>query len=258
MKHARRSGAPARDNLYTLAFRDRSRTRAKRVVQSLVSIFVESSLGASRKDTDSAKVFIDEQIKTYEAKLEEAETRLKEFRLRNIDLQTADGKDSAARIGEIGAPARAGAARAARSRDTRATRPSQQLAAERRRSRPARRRRACCRSRRSRCPTPEIDARIEAQKRNLDNLLQRYTEQHPDVISTRRLIKDLEEQKKKEVAELRKRADRARRRRRSGGAEQPGGPGTQPHARGRRGPGRVAARPGRRVPVALRAGARNR
>jgi polysaccharide chain length determinant protein (PEP-CTERM system associated) len=52
--------------------------------------------------------------------------------------------------------------------------------------------------------TPEIDSRIDAQKRNLDSLLQRFTEQHPDVINTRRLIKDLEEQKKKELADLRK------------------------------------------------------
>ena len=54
--------------------------------------------------------------------------------------------------------------------------------------------------------TPEIDARIDAQKRNLDALLQRYTDQHPDVVGTRRLIKDLEEQKAKEVVELQRAA----------------------------------------------------
>jgi hypothetical protein len=52
---------------------DSDQDKAKRVIQSLVSIFVESSLGASRKDTDSAKTFLNEQIKQYEAKLEEAE-----------------------------------------------------------------------------------------------------------------------------------------------------------------------------------------
>jgi len=54
--------------------------------------------------------------------------------------------------------------------------------------------------------TPAIDARIDAQRRNLDALLQRFTEQHPDVASTRSLIKDLEELKHKEVEELRKTA----------------------------------------------------
>jgi polysaccharide chain length determinant protein (PEP-CTERM system associated) len=52
--------------------------------------------------------------------------------------------------------------------------------------------------------TPELDSRIGDLKKNLDALMQRYTDQHPDVITTRRLIKDLEDQKKRELAELRK------------------------------------------------------
>ena len=51
---------------------------------------------------------------------------------------------------------------------------------------------------------PEIDGRIDTQKRNLDTLLQRYTEQHPDVVGTRRLIKDLEEQKRQELTARKK------------------------------------------------------
>ncbi len=57
--------------------------------------------------------------------------------------------------------------------------------------------------------TPEIDARIEAQKRSLDSLLQRFTEQHPDIMSVRRLIKDLEQQKQEELQELRRAAKAA-------------------------------------------------
>ena len=92
-----------RDNLYNLAYRDSRPEQAKRVVQSLVSIFVESSLGGKRKDTDSAKKFIDDQIKAYEQKLEEAEARLKDFKLRNIELAAADGKDHFGRMSEVSA-----------------------------------------------------------------------------------------------------------------------------------------------------------
>jgi polysaccharide chain length determinant protein (PEP-CTERM system associated) len=47
---------------------------------------------------------------------------------------------------------------------------------------------------------PEIDSRIEPLKRNLDGLMQRFTEQHPDVVNTKRQIKELETQKAEIVA----------------------------------------------------------
>lgn len=193
-----------RDNLYTLNYVEADKDKAKRVIQSMVSIFVESSLGASRKDTDSAKVFLDEQIKTYEAKLEEAETRLKNFRLRNIDLQTSDGKDSASQLGEISRQLEA-AKLELREAENSLLAAKKQIENERTGAG-------------SQAPpsllqetpgafaTPEIDARIQAQQRSLDVLLQRYTEQHPDIVSARRLIRDLQEQKSRELAELRKAA----------------------------------------------------
>jgi len=43
---------------------------------------------------------------------------------------------------------------------------------------------------------PEIDSRLDALKKSLDGLAQRYTDQHPDVITVKRQIAELEEQKK--------------------------------------------------------------
>ena len=193
-----------RDNLYVLAYANPNPDKAKRAVQSLVSIFVESSLGASRKDTDTAKVFINEQIKTYQAKLEEAEARLKDFRLKNLDLEHGEGKDSASRLGELSAAhdsaklelreaenAYSAAKAALQSEKTQGVSSSTQSPLQ---------------ESEIAVSTPELDARLEAQKRNLDMLLQRFTDQHPDVLSTKRIMKDLEEQKRKEVAELRKAA----------------------------------------------------
>lgn len=186
-----------RDNLYTLAYRDSDPAKAKRVVQSLVSIFVESSLGDKRSDSDTAKKFLDEQISVYEKKLEDAEGKLKEFKLRNIDLQTADDKGAVGRISEISnqlSQARLELREAENARDAL----KRQIMGEITGSGKA--------GDSSGVSMPEIDARIDAQKRNLDTLLQRYTEDHPDVIGARRIVKELEQQKVREVEELRKSA----------------------------------------------------
>lgn len=193
-----------RDNLYVLSYRDSSPDKAKRVIQSLVSIFVESSLGDTRKDTNTAKKFIDEQIKVYVTKLEEAETRLKQFRVRNIELQNDDGKDVAALLGAVSSQlgqARLELREAENARDA----AKRQLDAEKMQNTSITSRSLLQESAMS-ISTPEIDARIDAQKRNLDGLLQRFTEQHPDVAGARRLIKELEDTKQKEVQELRKTA----------------------------------------------------
>ena len=78
-------------NLYTIAYRDPNPEQAKRVVQSLLNIFVESSLGDKRQDTQTAVKFLDEQIKRYEDALRAAENRLKEFKLKYMGV--ADNKD---------------------------------------------------------------------------------------------------------------------------------------------------------------------
>jgi polysaccharide chain length determinant protein (PEP-CTERM system associated) len=90
-----------RDNLYTISYRDPDPAKAQKVVQALVSIFIESSLGDKRQDTDSARKFLDEQIRNYEKKLSEAENRLKDFKLRNIDLASAEGKSGIDRLSDL-------------------------------------------------------------------------------------------------------------------------------------------------------------
>ncbi len=190
----------AKDNLYTLSYRDKDPDTAKRVVQSLVSIFVESSLGASRKETATATTFLNEQIKNYETKLEEAEARLKEFRLRNLELTASEGKDAAARLGELSNQLDRARLELREAENARSAAKAQ-LAAERARQESAAQ---TALQDPSAFAMPELDARIDAQKRNLDILLQRFTDQHPDVIQTRKLIKDLEDQKKRELADMRR------------------------------------------------------
>lgn len=189
----------SRDNLYTLAYSDPDPERAKRVVQSLVSIFVESSLGDKRKDTDAARRFIDDQILVYQKKLEEAENRLKEFKVKHISAQTSEGKDYFGRLGEVSAAlerSKLELREAENSRDAL----KRQIVGEEPSLLPD------TPEMNAGVSVPEIDGRIDTLKRNLDGLLQRYTDLHPDVVGTRRMIKELEEQKRDEISARKKAA----------------------------------------------------
>jgi polysaccharide chain length determinant protein (PEP-CTERM system associated) len=192
-----------RDNLYTLAYRDAKPERAKRVVQSLASIFVESNLGAKRKDSDSAKKFIDEQIKIYEKKLEEAEDRLKAFKIRNMASNENPEKDYFARLSDLTAQlnrSRLELREAENSRDTL----KREVAGEEPMLLPDDTPGAL-----SAVSVPEFDGRLDAMKKSLDSLSQRYTEQHPDVIAVKRQITELEEQKRETIATRKKATDGA-------------------------------------------------
>lgn len=191
---------PGRDNIFTFSYRDTTPERARFVVQNLVALFLESDTGSKKADADSARTFIDEQIKSYEVRLTEAEDRLKDFKLRNLGLSDASGKDYFSRMSTLS--------------DEMSKLSVELRAAEQ--SRDALKRElggetvqlipdvlpAASPTR----PT-EFDARLEAQNKQLDELLRRFTDQHPDVIAIRRLIARLEEDKQKQMEVLRKAAE---------------------------------------------------
>jgi polysaccharide chain length determinant protein (PEP-CTERM system associated) len=190
------------DNLYSIRYRDITPSRAKRVVDALLSIFVESGLGNKRRDTEKAQQFIDEQIKQYETQLEEAERRLKEFKVKNFAafgggdaltaLQAIETQLSQARL-ELGV---AEEVRDSLKRELKGEEPvflpdpsASAGPASPTTAEPA---------------VPELDTRIANMKQNLDDLLRKYTDQHPDVVGTRRIIAELEKQKKEQLEALRK------------------------------------------------------
>src|SRR5438045_4391567 len=88
-------------NLYVISYRDADPERARRVVQSLLGIFVESSLGDKKQDTQTAVKFVDDQIKRYEEALKAAESRVKEFKLKYIDVGDRERTDFYARMKQV-------------------------------------------------------------------------------------------------------------------------------------------------------------
>jgi len=180
-----------RENIYSISYQDVNPDRAKRVVQDMLSLFVESGVGNKRRDSEAARRFIDEQIRGYEKKLEEAEDRLKEFKIKNVGF-TGGAHDFFTRMSMA-------------SEDVQKQRLELRAAEE---SRDALKRELVGEDPvlipdstmpGGGMPLTEFDTRIADQKKLLDELMRRYTDQHPDVISTKRLIAQLEEEKKQQL-----------------------------------------------------------
>jgi polysaccharide chain length determinant protein (PEP-CTERM system associated) len=175
-----------RDDIYTISYTSTDAKLGKDVVQSLLTIFVEGSFGGKKQDTDKAVQFIDDQIKGYEEKLATAENALKEFKIKNMGLLPREGGDWSARVGAA----------------TESLSQARLELAEAEQSRNAIRRRMTGGGGSAEgggMVDPELEARIATAQKNLDNLRLQYTEEHPDIIATRRLIGQLQAQKKEEM-----------------------------------------------------------
>jgi polysaccharide chain length determinant protein (PEP-CTERM system associated) len=167
-------------NFYNISFIGEDPQLAKRIVQSMLTLFVESTLGASRLDTEAAQRFIDEQIKEYAARLDAADQRLRNFKRKNLGkMPGGEGglyKRRQAAIGDI-KKTQAQLAELERKREELASALDKEepyidnpnsagLAGP---------------------PTP-FDARIRELQIELEGLQMRYTNRHPDVIWTRRTL----------------------------------------------------------------------
>jgi polysaccharide chain length determinant protein (PEP-CTERM system associated) len=78
-------------NLYNIVYRDTDRRIAERVVQVLLNSFQEQSLEGDLRDDLQALAFLDNQMAEYRRRLEEAETRVAEFRRANAGMIGGEG-----------------------------------------------------------------------------------------------------------------------------------------------------------------------
>jgi polysaccharide chain length determinant protein (PEP-CTERM system associated) len=178
-----------RENLYTISYQDANGDLAKKVVQSLLTIFVESSLGKTRQDISSSQRFIEEQLQQYQQKLTDAENALKEFKQKNIGMMPGQGGDYYAKLAETSAQLRQ-----AQLDQQEAINRRNQLKRQLEDEEPELTAAAAISS------NSEVDGRISALERQMDQLRLQYTDLHPDILSTKRLIEKLEAQKKADLA----------------------------------------------------------
>jgi polysaccharide biosynthesis transport protein len=198
------------DDLFTLSYRavdstlsDQERASlAKRVVQSLVDLFVEGSGERSGRDRGNSVVqVLDQQIAEYERRLQEAEQKRKEFQLTNNILP---GKDLSQQIGEAQTEIRSVEQRLVELRSARSVLATQLNSIPQFIEGSG----VYFVGQQYRGPedTSTTKGRIDALKRQIaDGLGRGWSDQHPDIANARQQISDLEKQ-----LAIEKRADKGK------------------------------------------------
>jgi polysaccharide chain length determinant protein (PEP-CTERM system associated) len=172
-------------NLFQISYEDTERELTKRVVQAVMQIFVEGNLGASRKDMETTRRFLEGQIRSYERQLVDAEARLAKFKRENMGLLPGEGNyythmqemrgklsETEAQIGEatmIRDELRSQLADVPKFLEVAKEGNAGSLAG-------------------STGPESDLQLRILEMQQVIDSLLTRYTEQHPDVQSAQRRL----------------------------------------------------------------------
>jgi polysaccharide chain length determinant protein (PEP-CTERM system associated) len=185
-------------NLFSISFADPSPEVAQRVVQSLLSIFVESNVSASRSDIEKARQFLDVQVAQYEKQLHDAEERLADYKKTHLAVlsRTANGASFQQSLEtvrsqrtELQGQLDEAKSRRASLRQQLETVP-QFLAID---SLPQY---IVARGGEKQLPPAlaSINSRLQDAQKQLDQLSTRFTDNHPDMIAAKRQVAALKEQ----------------------------------------------------------------
>lgn len=80
-------------NLFTVTYANPDPRRARKVVETLLSLFVETNLGLNRAGMESARNFIENQIAEYEQTLKRADEQLADYKSKHADILSATGSN---------------------------------------------------------------------------------------------------------------------------------------------------------------------
>lgn len=178
-----------RENLYTISYTHNDPERARAVVQATLDQFVEGGLGNTREDLASSQDFIAEQIAMYELRLDRVNDSIKEFQREHFQVIESGGDfysrlESAERELE---QARLQLREAERRRDT--------LQSSLEGTEPV------LLPREEEESSTRFDSRISELESQLDQLQTRYTDQHPDIRSTQRILENLQARRQQVLSE---------------------------------------------------------
>lgn len=187
--------ATGRDDIYAISFKDPEPQVALRVVRETLNTFVENQVGSSRADSQAAERFLNLEIAEYERRLIEAELKLSDFKKSRLNMLPGSDRDYYSQL----------------------TQEMQRLEASRLELRELETRLASAKSQMAGeepvfgiMPysgsgvgvATQYDERIRSLQAQQDALLIRFTENHPDVLETRRLLDSLTAQRELELKNL--------------------------------------------------------
>ncbi|MGB0748680.1 MAG: XrtA system polysaccharide chain length determinant [Magnetospiraceae bacterium] len=172
-----------RNNLFRISYESDDPVNARDVVQALLDIFMESNLGSSRREMDSAQRFLEDETRRYEALLNKKEEEIARFRQDNVQFLGGGGQyyqrveNARAQIAAIKGTFDEVTSRAEELEKQLATVPeffeTDANTVD------------------SGGPSSGTEERILQMESRLDQLLLTYTERHPDVQAVRRRLAGL-------------------------------------------------------------------
>jgi polysaccharide chain length determinant protein (PEP-CTERM system associated) len=171
--------SPQTRSLFRIEYSDHDPRVAHAVVQTVINLFIEAATSTDRQQMQAARQFIATQLASYESQLRAVEQKRAEFRARYIDLLPSENFGGASKLDQARG----------------------QLSTLRGKLEDANQRRALLRQQLADTPATLTgpaagggDPRLAAAERNLRDLLLRFTDQHPEVVATRALIRELRAQ----------------------------------------------------------------
>lgn len=165
--------AGAKD-LYNVSYTDPDPRMAQKVVQAFLQILMNDTLGENSASMQTAQSFLKQQVSDYNARLNAQEKEIADFKSRHPEYFSAQGNnDYFSRVQVAKAELQklegeyAGAGTSSGRRSVAQADPEVQ----------------------------QIDRQIALQQHQVENLLLKYTEAYPDVVSARRMIAELKQRR---------------------------------------------------------------
>jgi polysaccharide chain length determinant protein (PEP-CTERM system associated) len=187
--------------IYSFRYTDPSRDRALRVVSTLLNTFVQETLGGKREGSEQAQAFLKAQIKDYEQRLSSAEERLAAFKKKNVGLMPSEQGGYFTQLQtEVDAAKKAETdlAIALSRRDELTRQLHGDTAVSAAGASPS------ILGGRAAGGGGDTLSRIQQAQANLDELLLKFTDKHPDVIAARATLEELKKRRAAELESLRR------------------------------------------------------